>query len=89
MGGEGGGRTEDAQVFGVDTLSRAASCRDGAGSPCSLGPRSGCHHSSSLSVTCWRRVDESPCAPALQLNMIIIIVSQHRVVTMTRGSSAA
>lgn len=40
MGGEGGGRTEDAQVFGVDTLSRAASCRDGAGSPCSLGPRS-------------------------------------------------
>lgn len=62
MGGEGGGRTEDAQVFGVDTLSRAASCRDGAGSPCSPGPRSGCHHSSSLSVTCWRRVDESPCA---------------------------
>lgn len=37
MGGEGGGRTEDAQVFGVDTLSRAASCRDGAGSPCSPG----------------------------------------------------
>lgn len=84
MGGEGGGRTEDAQVFGVDTLSRAASCRDRI----AVFPRASfsCHHSSSLSVTCWRRVDESP---ALQLNMIIIIVSQHRVVTMTRGSSAA